>query len=63
MTTLYTIHNTPGIQIRALPVPGGLLVITDTWCESGNGIAVGLTQTFVPMTVPEMMAFLRECGA
>lgn len=63
MIDLYTIHSAPGIQIRVTRVPGGLLVITDTWCESGNGIALGLAQTFLPMSDYDIAAFLRECGA
>ena len=59
MNKLYTIHSSPGIQLRATLVPGGLLIITDSYEESGNGIAVGLATTFVPMSEDERYSFLQ----
>lgn len=56
---LYEVHSETGIRIRALAVPGGLLLITDTFEESGNGIACALASTFVPMARDELVSFLK----
>jgi hypothetical protein len=55
---VYDVLYQPGLQIRALPVPGGLLIITDSYEESGNGPVFGLTQTFLRMSHSEIVEFL-----
>jgi hypothetical protein len=62
LTLTRTIHITrqDGVTVSALIVPGGLLYISDASTESGNGIAVGLSTTFVPMSDVSRQMYLNK---
>lgn len=55
MNLLHEIFNSSDLWIRALQVPGGMLLITESHRESGNGIATGVSTTFVPMSHESML--------
>lgn len=59
MNKLYTVVDDSQMQVQVLPVPGGLLFITETWTESGNGISIAVASTFVPMARDELVSFLK----
>lgn len=49
-TKIIFVTRTPGTTISVLTVPGGVMMITESAVESGNGIALSVSTSFVPMT-------------
>jgi hypothetical protein len=49
-TKVIFVTRSSGMTVSALIVPGGVLMITECDVESGNGIALSVSTTFVPMT-------------
>lgn len=62
MSMLHEIFSSPDLWIRALQVPGGMLLITESQVENGNGIATSVASTFVPMSHEDMLQFLKVHG-
>jgi hypothetical protein len=60
MKTKYTVLKAPGMNVWAVEVPGGLLMITDVY-EDGEGVAVA--SSFVPMTHEDRREFLMDLSA
>lgn len=59
MNKLYAVVEENQVLVQALPVPGGLLFVTETWTENNNGIQVAVASTFVPMGQDELFSFLK----
>jgi hypothetical protein len=56
---LHEIFISSDLWIRALQVPGGMLLITESQKENDNGTAIAVASTFVPMSHENMLAFLK----
>lgn len=59
MNKLYTIHSSPGIEIRAMSVPGGMLMITETYQTNVDGFSKGVATSFVPMSDDDARSFVK----
>lgn len=63
MKTLHKVTKAPGVEVRAVEVPGGLLFVCDVWADTETGASVGVSSSFVPMTHEERREYLMELSA